>query len=177
MQTAGKIVSYTPKTEDNKSKVKTFSVDEGRALAEMKAAGFTSGPSGDPHHFVNGIVAGTEQKEVIWGVPNCDKNTSVLMEYPVYVSCIPLMSTSFLTNLTFFVKWQNAPRGVTSWDKNAKAKKQLNTPLRVVFAVKEGCQIYCGVMGHSEVDANFAGRGNFIKLNGTTKAKTTIETE
>lgn len=51
----------------------------------MEAAGFTAGASGDPHHFEAKKDPRTGQKEITWGVANCDSDAAVLMEYPVYV--------------------------------------------------------------------------------------------
>jgi hypothetical protein len=120
----------------NTSPVKSFKVNVGNARAQAKVAGFTGGKSGDPHGYGNG-------DRINWGVNNCDDGKSPLFEYPVF--------------------WDGAKQ--TQWQKDTKSKDQGKTPIRVVYANKNGGIVYCGIMTHSEVDKNYQGKDFFQKCN------------
>jgi hypothetical protein len=118
----------------NTSPVKSFKVDVDNAQAQAKVAGFTTGKSGDPHGYENG-------DKINWGVNNCDDGKSPLFEYPIF--------------------WEGAKQ--KEWQKDTKSKSQEKTPIRVVYANKNGAIDYCGIMTHSEVDKNFQGKDFFQK--------------
>lgn len=78
-----------------------------------------------------------------WGVDNCDNGKNPLFEYPIF--------------------WKGANQ--KEWKKDTKTKDQDKTPIRVVYANKNGGVSYCGVMTHSEVDKNYQGKGFFEKCD------------
>jgi hypothetical protein len=62
------------------------------------------------------------------------------------------------------VFWQgtNGAKGQLEWQKDVKTDKQkMKTPVRVVYVNQNGGAKYCGVMTHSEVDADFQGKKFF----------------
>jgi len=124
------------KPKTNTSPVKSFKVDVDNAKAQAKVAGFTTGKSGDPHGYGNG-------DKIHWGVNNCDDGKSPLFEYPVF--------------------WEGAKQ--KEWKKDTKSKEQEKTPIRVVYANKNGGIVYCGIMTHSEVDKDFQGKAFFQKCD------------
>ena len=118
----------------NTSPVKSFKIDVDNAQAQAKVAGFTAGKSGDPHGYENG-------DKINWGVNNCDDGKSPLFEYPIF--------------------WEGAKQ--KEWQKDTKSKSQEKTPIRVVYANKNGGIDYCGIMTHSEVDKDYQGKDFFQK--------------
>nr|WGM57858.1 hirsutellin [Culicinomyces clavisporus] len=103
---------------------KLFRVDVDVARAQARAAGLTTGRSGDPHRYFNG-------DNLRFGVHNCDKRDAILWEYPIY--------------------WvgKNAV-----WQKDTRTDRQPGgpTPLRVVYSNSNGGVQFCGVMTHSVVN-------------------------
>ncbi|KAN0075657.1 Ribonuclease/ribotoxin [Elaphomyces granulatus] len=116
----------------NASNTRSFKVDVDNAQSQAKAAGFTAGKSGDPHGYGNG-------DHIIWGVTNCDDGRSPLFEYPVF--------------------WEGAKQ--KEWQKDTRTSSQEKTPIRVVYANKNGGIVYCGIMTHSEVLVNHQGMAFF----------------
>lgn len=112
------------------------------AKEQMKIAGFQAGRSGDPHPY-----GGSDG--IVWGNEACDKkNAPYLLEYPVF--------------------WvgSSGKTGQLAWEKDVKTEVQSlkqRTPLRVVYANQNGGFIYCGIMTHSEVTADFQGKDFFTK--------------
>jgi hypothetical protein len=58
--------TYTCKPKVSESSVKSFTVSEDRAVAQVNIAMYTAGKSGDPHKYGNG-------DKIKWGVKGCDK--------------------------------------------------------------------------------------------------------
>jgi len=124
------------KPKTNASNIKSFKVDVDNAKSQAKVAGFTAGKSGDPHGYGNG-------DHIHWGVTNCDDGKSPLFEYPVF--------------------WEGAKQ--KEWKKDTKTSSQEKTPIRVVYANKNGGIVYCGIMTHSEVDKDYQGKAFFEKCD------------
>lgn len=120
------------KPSKNTSGIKSFKVDIANAKAQGQSAGFKAGKSGDPHGYNSG-------DGIVWGVDNCDNKKNPLFEYPVF--------------------WDTAAQ--KEWKKGTKSKDQGKTPIRVVYANKNGGISYCGIMTHSEVDKTYQGKGFF----------------
>jgi ribonuclease len=124
------------KPETNDSGTKVFKVDVDNAKSQAKAAGFVAGKSGDPHGYEN-------HEKITWGVQNCDSGKIPLYEYMIY--------------------WEGAKQ--KEWQKDTKTSNQEKTPIRVVYANKNGGNIYCGVAIKSNVDKTFQGSGAFLKCS------------
>ncbi|KAL2000167.1 hypothetical protein VTN02DRAFT_3466 [Thermoascus thermophilus] len=124
------------KPKTNTSPTKSFNVDVDNARQQAQGAVFQSGKSGYPHRYMNG-------DKIHWGVDNCDNGKNPLFEYPVF--------------------WKGSKQ--KEWKKDTKTKDQDKTPLRVVYANKNGGVSYCGVMTHSEVDKSYQGKGFFQKCD------------
>ncbi|EJT72455.1 hypothetical protein GGTG_09321 [Gaeumannomyces tritici R3-111a-1] len=113
--------------------VKPYRVDVARAQSQARVAGLKEGISGDPHRYFNG-------DNLRFGVTNCDKAGSILLEYPIY--------------------WVGKNG---DWQKDVKTEKQPGgaTPIRTVYANVNGAIIFCGVMTHSSVTAENQGTQRF----------------
>ncbi|KAJ2969936.1 hypothetical protein NQ176_g8419 [Zarea fungicola] len=113
--------------------IKPFRVDLGTAQSEARRVGLAPGKSGDPHRYFNG-------DGIHWGVQNCDKPGAILLEYPIY-------------QIGKNAQWQK--------DTLTSAQKGGPTPLRTVFANANGGVVFCGVMTHSQVNAQNQGLSHF----------------
>ncbi|KFY93359.1 hypothetical protein V500_03734 [Pseudogymnoascus sp. VKM F-4518 (FW-2643)] len=131
------------KPSKNTSGIKSFKVDIANAKAQGQSAGFKAGKSGDPHGYNSG-------DGIVWGVDNCDNKKNPLFEYPVF--------------------WDTAAQ--KEWKKGTKSKDQSKTPIRVVYANKNGGISYCGIMTHSEVDKTYQGKGFFEHCSSIPKILT-----
>lgn len=131
------------KGKASKPTVKTFKVDLAAAEASVRAAGITTGTSGDPHRYHNG-------DGIVFNKNNCDKKDSILWEFPVY----------WVGFKKEGVKQKDIDKG---WLKDGKSGQQPlgSTPLRGVYANVNGGIYFCGVMTHSTVTANNQGKGFF----------------
>jgi len=109
-------------------------VDIAKAQQQMHKAGMSGGKSGDPHKYNNG-------DNIDWQNQNCNNKKNILMEYPIY--------------------WEQKKSGQQEWRKESISKGQDSTPLRAVWANMNGGFVFCGVMTHKEVTADFQGRGFF----------------
>ncbi|KAN0072018.1 Ribonuclease/ribotoxin [Elaphomyces granulatus] len=135
-QLGSRATTVNCKPKTNASNIKSFKVDVDNAQSQAKVAGFTAGKSGDPHGYGNG-------DKISWGVTNCDDGKSPLFEYPVF--------------------WEGAKQ--KEWQKDTKSSSQEKTPIRVVYANKNGGIVYCGIMTHSNVDKDYQGKGAFEKCD------------
>ncbi|CAI6336889.1 unnamed protein product [Periconia digitata] len=131
--------TYTCTPKKNDSSVKKFKVSESRALAQAKIALYEAGKSGDPHRYHNG-------DNIQFGTKPCNKKDAELWEYPIY--------------------WDDLKK---EWKKDEASKDQAKTPLRIVYLKDKGSHDgrpkLCGVMTHSEVDANNQGKDFFVKCD------------
>ncbi|KAN0072031.1 Ribonuclease/ribotoxin [Elaphomyces granulatus] len=122
-----------PMKDASNMKTSGFKVDVDNAKRLAQAAGFIPGKSGDPYGYENG-------DNLNWGVLNCEGKNNPLFEYPIF--------------------WEGS-KLQQEWKKDTKSNQQAKTPIRVVYANKEGSFIYCGIMTHQEVDKDYQGKGAF----------------
>jgi len=99
----------------------------------MKDISWKETKSGYPHIYRN-------LDKIDWGVTNCDSARDPVYEYPIF--------------------WKGSKM---EWQPNVDKKSQSKTPIRVVYAAKNGALRYCGIMTHSEVAVDHQGLGYFQK--------------
>lgn len=111
--------------------MKSYKVNVAHAESEARKAGLAPGKSGDPHRFEN-------REALHFGVYNCDKHGSILLEYPIF----------------------RDGEG-KNWMKDVPTKEQSATPIRTVLSNSHGGFVWCGVMAHEAVNKRGRGRGSF----------------
>lgn len=59
--------------------------------------------------------------------------------------------------------WRNARQA--TWRKDDLKSSQAKTPVRVAYANVNGGVVYCGIMVHATVAADYSGTGRFLRCN------------
>ncbi|KAJ2988679.1 hypothetical protein NUW58_g3851 [Xylaria curta] len=118
----------------NDSPTKSFKVSVDNGKSQAQVAGFSTGKSGYPHLFEN-------KEGLKWGVRECDEANVALEEYPLF--------------------WSGAKQ--SEWKKDVKKSDQDKTPIRVIYANKSGAVVYCGIVVHGTVAADYSGSDAFVK--------------
>ncbi|KAJ7588209.1 hypothetical protein C8J56DRAFT_890024 [Mycena floridula] len=92
-------------------KSKTYKVPHANAIAEMKAAGLTTGKSGDSHMYQG-------KDGFVWGVQNCYSGKNTLLEQLIFGDS------------------KTAPKSssATKWGRDKLTKDQPATPVQVVLS-------------------------------------------